>query len=145
MNADRDPVRTMIEILFHAFITLLVIVDPVSVGAIFMSLTLGGDAAYRRGMAIRGTAIATGVLLVFAVVGEYLFRALGISLAAFSIAGGVLLFLLAIDMVLVRRTGLRTTTVSEDREAGHKEDISVFPLAIPLIAGPVVVMGHSSR
>ncbi|MGB8276174.1 MAG: MarC family protein [Alphaproteobacteria bacterium] len=126
----------MLEALFHAFITLFVIVDPIGVAAVFLSLTAGGDEAFRVRMAWRGTVIATVVLLVFAFVGEYLFRLLGITLPAFSIAGGVLLFLLAIDMVLVRRTGLRSTTVSEDREAGAKEDISVFPLAIPLIAGP---------
>jgi multiple antibiotic resistance protein len=126
----------MFETLFHAFITLFVIVDPVGVAAIFLSLTAGGDEAFRRRMALRGTVTATIVLLVFAFVGEYLFLSLGITLPAFTIAGGALLFLLAIDMVLVRRTGLRSTTVSEDREAGAKEDISVFPLAIPLIAGP---------
>lgn len=126
----------MLEALFHAFITLFVIVDPIGVAAVFLSLTAGGDEAFRIRMARRGTVTATVVLLVFAFVGEYLFRLLGITLPAFSIAGGVLLFLLAIDMVLVRRTGLRSTTVSEDREAGAKEDISVFPLAIPLIAGP---------
>lgn len=126
----------MAETVFHAFITFFVIVDPIGIGPIFVSLTLGEDDAYRRRMAFRGTVIATVVLFTFAFVGEYLFKALGITLAAFSIAGGVLLFLLAIDMVLARRTGLRSTTLSEDREAGHKEDISVFPLAIPLIAGP---------
>jgi multiple antibiotic resistance protein len=126
----------MAETVFHAFITFFVIVDPIGIGPIFVSLTLGENDAYRRRMAFRGTVIATVVLFAFAFVGEYLFKALGITLAAFSIAGGVLLFLLAIDMVLARRTGLRSTTLSEDREAGHKEDISVFPLAIPLIAGP---------
>jgi multiple antibiotic resistance protein len=126
----------MIDNLIHAFVTFFVIVDPIGIAAIFLALTVGGDDAYRKRMAVRGTAIATVVLLVFAIVGEYLFRALGVSIPAFSIAGGALLFLLAIDMVLVRRTGLRSTTVSEDHEAGAKEDISVFPLAIPLIAGP---------
>jgi multiple antibiotic resistance protein len=126
----------MAETVFHAFITFFVIIDPVGIGPVFMGLTLGEDQAHRRRTAVRGTVIATVVLFTFAFVGEPLFRALGITLAAFSIAGGVLLFLLAIDMVLARRTGLRSTTLSEDREAGHKEDISVFPLAIPLIAGP---------
>jgi len=126
----------MIDTIVHAFVTLFVIVDPVGISAIFLSLTLGGDDAFRKRTAMRGTVIATIVLFVFAFIGDYLFRALGVSLPAFSIAGGALLFLLAIDMVLVRRTGLRSTTVSEEHEAGIKEDISVFPLAIPLIAGP---------
>jgi multiple antibiotic resistance protein len=126
----------MIDTIFHAFVTLLVIVDPIAVAAIFISLTIDMDEGQRQRLARRGTLIATIVMLVFAFVGDFLFRALGISISAFSIAGGALLFLLAIDMVLVRRTGLRSTTISEDREAGGKEDISVFPLAIPLIAGP---------
>lgn len=125
-----------LKTIFHAFVTFIIIVDPIAVAAIFVALTMGSDEAYRKRMAARGTAIATAVVFVFAFAGEFLFRALGISLPAFSIAGGALLFLLAIDMVLVRRTGLRSTTVSEDREAGSKEDISAFPLAIPLIAGP---------
>ena len=126
----------MIDVVVHAFVTLFVIVDPIAVAAIFIGLTQGGDDGYRRRMAVRGTAIAAIVLLVFAFVGQYLFLALGITLPAFSIAGGALLFLLAIDMVLARRSGLRSTTVSEEREADQKEDISVFPLAIPLITGP---------
>jgi multiple antibiotic resistance protein len=126
----------MINVVVHAFVTLFVIVDPIAVAAIFIGLTQGGDDGYRRHMAVRGTVIAAIVLLVFAFVGQYLFLALGITLPAFSIAGGALLFLLAIDMVLARRSGLRSTTVSEEREADQKEDISVFPLAIPLITGP---------
>ncbi len=126
----------MINTLIHAFVTLFVIADPVGIAPIFLALTMGSDDQYRKRMAVRGTVIATVVLFVFAFGGDYLFRALGVSIPAFSIAGGALLFLLAIDMVLARRTGLRSTTVSEDREAGSKEDISVFPLAIPLIAGP---------
>jgi MarC family membrane protein len=127
---------SMMDVIVHAFVTLFVIIDPIAVSAIFIGLTQGGDDSYRRRMAVRGTAIAAIVLLVFAFLGEYLFFALGITLPAFSIAGGALLFLLAIDMVLARRSGLRSTTVSEDREADRKEDISVFPLAIPLITGP---------
>ena len=126
----------MAETVIHAFVTFFVIIDPIGIGPMFVSLTVGGDDAYRRRMAVRGTLIATAVLFAFALAGEYLFRVLGITIAAFTIAGGALLFLLAIDMVLARRTGLRSTTLSEDREAGHKDDISVFPLAIPLIAGP---------
>src|SRR6185295_10477643 len=84
----------------------------------------------------RGTLIAAVVLIVFVIVGDPLLRGLGISMPAFQIAGGVLLFLLAVDMVFARHSGLRSTTVAEQKEAEHKKDISVFPLAIPLIAGP---------
>jgi multiple antibiotic resistance protein len=76
------------------------------------------------------------VLYVFAFIGEQLLTALGVTLAAFRIAGGVLLFLVAIDMVLARQSGLRSTTSSEDEEARKRHDVAVFPLAVPLIAGP---------
>ena len=112
------------------------VIDPVGLAPMFAALTHGGSPAYKRRMAIKGTALAAVVLLVFVVTGDALLRALGISLAAFRIAGGVLLFLLAIDMVFARHSGLRSTTVREQEEAEHKKDISVFPLAIPLIAGP---------
>jgi MarC family membrane protein len=126
----------MIDTAVHAFVTLFVIIDPISVGAIFLGLSDRFSAEQRRRVALNATIIATVVLLLFAFGGEYLFRLLGISISAFSIAGGALLFLLAIDMVLAKRTGLRSTTVVEDREAESKDDITVFPLAIPLIAGP---------
>lgn len=126
----------MTELLVNAFITLFVVVDPVGLVAIFGALTLGTDAAFKRKMAIRGTVIATAILIVFVIGGDVVLRRLGVSLAAFRIAGGALLFLLAIDMVFARQSGLRSTTEREQAEAEHRTDISVFPLAIPLIAGP---------
>lgn len=126
----------MIETLTHAFVTLFVIVDPIGVAAIFVGLSGTLPPSERRRVALKGTVIATGVILAFAFAGDYLFHALGISISAFGIAGGALLFLLAINMVLVQRTGLSSTTLSEDREAASKDDITVFPLAIPLLAGP---------
>ena len=122
--------------LLNTFAILFVVIDPVGLAPMFAALTHGGSPAYKRRMAIKGTALAAVVLLVFVVTGDALLRALGISLAAFRIAGGVLLFLLAIDMVFARHSGLRSTTVREQEEAEQKKDISVFPLAIPLIAGP---------
>lgn len=125
----------MIEPLFNAFITLLVVIDPVGVAATFVPLTAGLAEPERRRMARRGVLIAGAILLAFALGGNRFLAALGIGIAAFRIAGGILLFFLAIEMILVRGTGLRTTP-SEQAEAGEREDISVFPLAIPLIAGP---------
>jgi multiple antibiotic resistance protein len=87
-------------------------------------------------MAVKGVVIAAIILFVFAFIGEFLLHALGIGFPAFRIAGGVLLLLLAIDMAFARPSGIRSTTPPEQEEASHKEDISVFPLAIPLIAGP---------
>jgi multiple antibiotic resistance protein len=118
-------------------VTLAVIVDPVGTAAIFAGLATGHTAAFRRRMALRGTAVAFGLALFFAFGGEFLLRALGVSLPAFQVAGGALLFLLATDMVFARHhTGLRETTDAETREAEQSADISVFPLAVPLLAGP---------
>lgn len=124
------------EVLFNTFVVLFIVIDPVGLAPMFLGLTRGGTAAYQRKMAIRGTALASGMLLVFFFFGDALLTALGIGLPAFRIAGGALLFLLAIDMVFARQSGLRSTTTREQREAEQKEDISVFPLAFPLIAGP---------
>lgn len=124
------------EILFNTFITLFLVIDPIGLVPMFAALTHGGSADYKRRMAIRGTAIAALVLLLFVWLGTQLLNALGISLAAFRIAGGALLFLLAIDMLFARHSGLRSTTVAEQAEAEQRTDVSVFPLAIPLIAGP---------
>ncbi len=139
----------MLDLVFQAFVTFFVIIDPIGLAVIFTSLALGLDAPGRRRAARRGTVIAGAVLFVFAFGGDYLLRALGIGLPAFRIAGGVLLLLLAIDMVMARSSGLRATTHREDLETYQREDISVFPLAIPLIAGPgamtsvVLLMGRT--
>ena len=87
-------------------------------------------------MAFRGPALAAGILLVFALFGEPLLKYMGITLPALRIAAGILLLLLAIDMVFARASGGRSTTETEAEEAELKQDISVFPLATPLIAGP---------
>jgi multiple antibiotic resistance protein len=126
----------MTESLFETFLLLFVVIDPIGLAVIFAGLTLGGSADYRRRMALQGTALAAAVLLVFALIGDPLLRALNIGLPAFRIAGGALLFLLAVDMVFARHSGVRAPTEREQAEAEHRKDISVFPLAIPLIAGP---------
>ncbi|MBA2410821.1 MAG: NAAT family transporter [Gammaproteobacteria bacterium] len=124
------------EFLFSTFIVLLIVIDPLGNAPIFMALTPNVTAAYRRQMAIRGVALATAILLVFLLIGNTLPKTLGIGISAFRIAGGILLFLLAIDKVFARQSGLRSTTVREQQEAELKQDVSVFPLAFPLIAGP---------
>ncbi len=122
--------------ILKALVTLLVVVDPIGLAPLFAALTYGGSPSYCRRMAVRGTAIAALILVIFMFAGQALLRILGIGLPAFRIAGGALLFLLAIDMVFARQSGLRSTTEREQEEAGQRNDISVFPLAIPLIAGP---------
>ena len=126
----------MIELFGSALVTFLVIIDPPGCAPIFASLTRGGTAAHRRAMAIRSSLIAWAILMFFAVLGKPLLQALGISLASFRIAGGIMLFLIAIDMVFERRTERREKRAEEVRTAAEVEDVSVFPLAIPMIAGP---------
>jgi multiple antibiotic resistance protein len=126
----------MTGLFFDTLIILFVVVDPIGLAPIFGAITHGGTPAYRRRMAMRGTFIAAIILFAFALGGATLLRVLGIGMPAFQIAGGLLLFLVALDMVFVRQSGIRSTTEREQREAELKADVSVFPLAFPLIAGP---------
>jgi len=126
----------MTEHLVKTFIIFFVVIEPVSLVPMFGAMTRGGEPGYRRKMAWKSVAISAGIFIVFALVGDWLLRLLGISVSAFKIAGGMLLFLLAVDMVLARESGLRSTTVREQEEAKYRDDISVFPMAFPLITGP---------
>jgi len=118
------------------FVTLLVTIDPVGTAVMFLGLTTHATPQHRHRMAWRGTLIATAIILAFAVAGQWLLDMMGISLPAFRIAGGLLLFLLATDMVLALHSGIRSTTEREQEEAVHSRDVTVFPPAIPLLAGP---------
>ncbi|MGE5504845.1 MAG: MarC family protein [Actinomycetota bacterium] len=139
----------MWETVFYAFVAFLVILDPPGTAAIFAAMTRTIAPHHRKIMAKRAIVMAGMMLFAFALAGEALLSALGISLAAFRIAGGILLFLLATDMVFARQSGLRSITPSEDAEAAEREDLTVFPLAFPLIAGPgamtsvVLMMGRA--
>jgi multiple antibiotic resistance protein len=126
----------MLDEWVQTFVVLFVVVDPVGLAPIFTALTLGSSPTDRRRMAFKGTALAAGILVAVMLLGHHVLRWLGIGLPAFRIAGGVLLFLLAIEMVFARRSGLQSTTAGERQEAEDKADVSVFPLAFPLIAGP---------
>jgi multiple antibiotic resistance protein len=118
-----------------ALVSFLVIVDPPGCAPIFASLTAGTSADHRRKMAVRSALIAWVILIFFAMLGRPLLHTLGITLASFRLAGGIMLFIIALEMVFERRTAKR-----EERatlvEAEGAEDISVFPMAIPMIAGP---------
>lgn len=126
----------MIEQLIKQFVVFFVVVEPVSLVPMFGALTRGGSIRYRRKMALKAAVLSAAILVVFALIGEYLLDALSITVDAFKIGGGLLLFMISVDMVFARDSGLRSTTVREQEEAQYREDISVFPLAFPLIAGP---------
>jgi len=126
----------MIELFWSVLVTFLVIIDPPGVAPIFASLTRGTPAAHRRAMAIRSSLIAWAILMFFALLGKPLLQALGISLASFRIAGGILLFFIAFDMIFERRTERREKRANEIEGTPEAEDISVFPMAIPMITGP---------
>ena len=128
----------MMALFISAFVTLFVVLDPPGCVPIFSSLTSGATPAHRRTMALRSTGIAAIVLMLFGIFGESFLGALGISLAAFRIAGGIMVFLIAIDMVFEKRTERRETRAEEVTKgrAVVEEDISVFPMAIPMLAGP---------
>lgn len=126
----------MDELFISAFISLLVIIDPPGCAPIYASLTAGASAQQRRTMAIRAVVVAGGILLLFALVGRELLGLLGISLDAFRIAGGLMLFLIALDMVFEKRTQRREERAREIRETPEIEDVSIFPMAMPMLAGP---------
>lgn len=126
----------MIELFGSALVTFLVIIDPPGCAPIFASLTRGASPVQRRAMAIRSSLIAWVILLFFALLGRPMLHALGISLASFRIAGGIMLFFIAIDMVFERRTERREKRAEAIERTPEIEDISVFPMAMPMIAGP---------
>ncbi|MHB1349400.1 MAG: MarC family protein [Desulfobulbus sp.] len=139
----------MIETAGVALATFFATIGPLDISAFFAALTVGQSPRARLVMAARGTVIATIILLVFALFGEALLDLLGISLAALRTAGGILLLLIGIEMVFARTSGATSATADETREAETRRDISVFPLATPLIAGPgaigasILLMAHA--
>ncbi|PXW72948.1 multiple antibiotic resistance protein [Blastomonas natatoria] len=126
----------MIELFVSAFITLFVVIDPPGCAPIYASMTTDANAQQRRSMAIRAVAVAGGILLVFALFGEALLSSLHIELNSFRIAGGIMLFLIALDMVFEKRTERREQRAQKVIETPEIEDVSIFPMAMPMIAGP---------
>ncbi|RYD58042.1 MAG: NAAT family transporter [Sphingomonadales bacterium] len=125
----------MLELFVSSFITFFVVIDPPGCAPIFAGLTSGTTATHRRVMAVRAVLVASLILFGFALFGEALLRALGISLNAFKIAGGIMLFLIALEMVFEKRTERREDR-AEKVKASEAPDISIFPMAMPMIAGP---------
>jgi multiple antibiotic resistance protein len=126
----------MLELFLSAFVTLFVVIDPPGCMPIYAGLTRGVAPPHRRSMAIRAAGIAAVILLVFALYGKQLLGVLGIALSSFRIAGGMMLFLIALEMVFERRTAKREDRAAKIIEKPEFEDISVFPMAMPMMAGP---------
>ncbi len=125
----------MIELFVSACITFFVVIDPPGCAPIFASLTTGSPLAHRHAMAVRSVLVASVILFAFALGGKPFLKALGVGLPAFRVAGGIMLFLIALEMVFEKRTERREAR-AEDVMAREPEDISIFPMGIPMIAGP---------
>jgi len=128
-----------LSLFLASFVTFFVLIDAIGVAPIFASLTMKGSASYRRSMAVRSVFVGGVIIFGFAFFGSWLLDKLHISIDAFRAAGGILLFLIALDMVFEKRTERRESraeSVLSDEEDGEMEDISVFPVGIPMLAGP---------
>ena len=126
----------MTQLFISAFITLFVVIDPPGCAPIYAGLTKGATPAQRRNMAIRACFIAAIILLIFALFGEDLLSALHIELDSFRIAGGFMLFWIAFEMVFEKRTQRREDRAQKVAATPEVEDVSVFPMAMPMLAGP---------
>ena len=124
------------ELFLSAFVTLFVVIDPPGCAPIYAGLTKGASAAQARSMALRATMIASVILLIFALFGQELLSALHIELNSFRIAGGLMLFFIAFDMVFEKRTQRRESRAEKIAATPEIEDVSVFPMAMPMLAGP---------
>jgi multiple antibiotic resistance protein len=130
----------VIELFVSAFVTLFVVIDPPGCAPIYAGLTKGATPAQSRSMAARACLIAGIILVVFALFGESLLGALHIDLDSFRIAGGIMLFVIALDMVFEKRTQRREQraekVAAENARTPEVDDVSVFPMAMPMLAGP---------
>jgi multiple antibiotic resistance protein len=124
------------DALVNAFVTLIVIIEPVALVPLFLSLTLGLSPAQRREVALRACLIAFLILTGAALAGDWLLRQLGITLPAFRIAGGLLLFWIAAEMVFGEQAERKSSTASDAKVKDRINDVAAFPLGIPLLAGP---------
>lgn len=126
----------MTELFLSAFVTLFVVIDPPGCAPIYAGLTKGASPAQTRAMALRACLIAFAILIGFALFGENILGALHIELDAFRIAGGIMLFVIALDMVFEKRTQRREERAERVAATPEVEDVSVFPMAMPMLAGP---------
>jgi multiple antibiotic resistance protein len=132
---NRVPKIVTTPFIATAFATAFTIIDPVGMIPLTITVTAASTGRERSAIVDRAILVATGVIFVMAIVGKVVLNSLGITLPAFTIAGGVLLFLIAIDMLFARKPGTKQTD-AEEKEAAQIENPAVFPLAVPMIAGP---------
>jgi len=130
-----------LDVVLNAFVTLLVTVDPIGTAPLFLGLTVGLGQDARRVVARRAATIGFLVLALFAVTGTGVLDALGITIDAFRVAGGLLLFYTAFEMIYAKRQERKERTSAAAAEEHVVADVAVFPLAIPLIAGPGAISG----
>ena len=126
----------MIELFVSSLITFFVVIDPPGCAPIYAGLSAGASTVQKRAMALRAVGVAAAILFVFALFGEALLKGLGISLGSFRIAGGIMLFLIALEMVFEKRTERREDRAAKIASDPEIEDVSIFPMAMPMIAGP---------
>ncbi|OYY77034.1 MAG: MarC family transcriptional regulator [Sphingomonas sp. 28-62-20] len=126
----------MTELFISSLITFFVVIDPPGCAPIYAGLTAGVPAVHARAMALRAVLIAGAILVVFALFGQTILSAIGASLDSFRVAGGILLFVIATEMVLEKRTQRREDRAEKIKGTPEIEDVSVFPMAMPMIAGP---------
>lgn len=126
----------MLDLFLSAFVTLFVVIDPPGCAPIYAGLVAGASHRQATIMALRACIIAALILVIFALFGENLLGALHIELNSFRIAGGIMLFVIALDMVFEKRTQRREERAEKIRHTPEIEDVSVFPMAMPMIAGP---------
>jgi len=141
----------MFHVFLEALTTLFVAIGPVEVASMFLALTTGMNVGHKRQLAVIAAATALGVLLAFALGGTQLLDLIGVGLPAFRTAGGVLLLMVAADLLLAKHSAISSITSTEEHEAKLQTDIAIFPLAIPLTAGPgsmtaiVLLMGETHK
>lgn len=124
-----------IAFFFYAFASIFIIVNPIGGLITFISLTADMSAPERKEIAKRSVAVACGLAIVFAIAGELILRFFDVTVDCLRVAGGVLLFIVALDM-LHARVSRESVTAEEVRDAAKKDDVSVFPIAMPLLTGP---------
>ncbi|MEX0504116.1 MarC family protein [Alphaproteobacteria bacterium LSUCC0719] len=130
----------MLEAFITAFIIYFVVIDPVGNAPIFLAVTQHQDRARKLRTALEGTAVATAIMLFFALCGGWILAYLNISEAAFRIAGGIILFLVALDMLAAKRQQRKREASTGDDASVEADNVAIYPLAIPLLAGPSAIM-----